>query len=85
MQTKHGLFFLEENNRSDLTGFAVLIKKNVGNAVWRNYCKRIVRVYIRKNVDNIKKYQRIMFLYNFEGKITYRALEKEFNKHLKTA
>ena len=51
IHTKYGVFFLNDKSNESRLRFAVLIKKSVGNAVWRNYCKRIVRSYIRNRID----------------------------------
>ncbi len=61
---------------------AVLIKKDVGNSVERNYRKRITREYIRKNINNIEIYNEIIFLYNFRGDISYNELSDEFDNRL---
>ena len=83
VHTKHGLFFLYSLRMENQRGFAVLIKKRIGNAVWRNYCKRIVREYVRNRIMSLNKYQKIIFLYTYEGKVNYSNLEKEFDKKLK--
>jgi len=82
--TQYGTFFLGYEKTDNRIKFAVLIKKSVGNAVWRNYCKRIIRTYIRKNVDRLPENIQIIFLYTFDGKINYSRLEKEFYKKLTT-
>ena len=83
--TKYGVFFFDSDHISNNgpIEFAVLIKKNVGKAIWRNYCKRIVREYVRKNNAFFKNFQKAIFLYNYEGKINYNLLEKELNEQLK--
>ena len=80
--TKYGIFFLAESPKIDPPGFAVLIKKNVGNAVSRNYCKRLVREYARIHLDLFSKYSRILFLYNFRGTVAFNLLSDEFNRRL---
>ena len=83
--TKYGLFFfgLEQREEGNPVEFAVLIKKTVGIAVWRNYCKRIVREYVRKNYDYFRKFRKVIFLYNYSDKINYHLFEKELNDKLK--
>lgn len=83
IQTKYGIFFIQLNNTEDRMNFAVLIKKSVGNAVWRNYCKRIVRTYIRSKNNLFPKKCKCLFLYTYEDKINYHLLEEEFDKKLK--
>jgi ribonuclease P protein component len=84
IHTQYGIFFIGKKKTDKQINFAVLIKKNVGNAVWRNYCKRIVRAYTRKNIEILSKNRQVIFLYNYEGKINYALLEKEFDKRLAT-
>lgn len=83
IHTKYGLFFLYSMRIEIQMDFAVLIKKKIGSAVWRNYCKRIVREYVRNRIMIFNKYQKIIFLYTYEGKVNYSHLEKEFDKKLK--
>ena len=84
IHTKYGIFFIDHTNTDNRVNFAVLIKKNVGNAVWRNYCKRIVRAYVRKKYDLFTQYSKFLFLYTYDAKINYNLLEKEFDKKLDT-
>jgi len=82
--TKYGIFFIGHKKTDNLINFAVLIKKSVGKAVWRNYCKRIVRAYVKNNIDIFPDKRQIIFLYTHEGKIEYKILEEEFDKKLAT-
>jgi len=82
--TQFGIFFLGKKKTDKRIYFAVLIKKSVGNAVWRNYCKRIIRTYMRKNINNLPENLQIIFLYTYDGKINYQLLEEEFGKKLAT-
>jgi len=82
INTKYGLFFIGSKGKNNQIHFAVLIKKSVGKAVWRNYCKRIVRAYIRNRTDNFFENRQIIFLYTYDGKIKYNLLEEEFDKKL---
>ena len=80
--TKFGIFFLSHKLSINRMNFAVLVKNNVGNAVYRNYCKRVIRTYIRKNIDQFPQNLQIIFLYTYQGKINYHLLEEEFYKKL---
>ena len=80
--TKYGIFFIGHKKTDSRLNFAVLIKKSVGNAVWRNYCKRIIRAYTRKKIDKFPENRQVIFLYTHGGKISYRLLEEEFDKKL---
>ena len=84
IHTRYGLFFLSRESFLNKIGFAVLIKKNVGNAVRRNYYKRIVRSYFRNNLKLFSGYGKVLFLFNYEGKITFQDLTKEFDNRLRT-
>ena len=80
IHTTYGVFFIDHKKAEKRINFAVLVKKSVGNAVWRNYCKRIVRVYIRKKINLFPVNSKFLFLYTYEDKINYRLLEEEFDK-----
>jgi len=54
----------------------------VGNAVFRNYCKRIVRVYIRNHRKHFRKFNYIIFIYTYPGSVTYKELATELNQCL---
>ena len=82
INTKYGIFFLGNKRKDDRIKFAVLIKKSVGKAVWRNYCKRIIRAYIRNRSDNFLEKSQVIFIYTYNGKINYKLLEEEFDKKL---
>ena len=82
IHTRYGLFFLSKDSNSDQIGFAVLIKKSVGNAVRRNYYKRIVRSYFRNNLKRFAIYGNVLFLFNYKGKINFQDLKGEFDNRL---
>jgi len=81
--TKYGIFFLLQEIELSETFYAVLLKKNIGNAVLRNNKKRLTKEYLRKNISKFKNYNRIIFLYNHDGDEKYSSLENEFNLKLK--
>jgi len=79
IKTKYGLIFvlkkIEKNNKKA----AILLKKNIGSAVKRNYVKRILRAIIRINHENIfNNYNRVLFLFNYKGPINFSLIEKEY-------
>jgi len=80
---KYGLIFLYNVNRSSEKKAAVLIKKSIGNAVRRNYIKRIVRSFFRKYYRLLDKFNRVIILINQKADITYQQLEKELMVVLK--
>jgi ribonuclease P protein component len=82
VSTRYGSFFLSNDSKVNQISFAVLIKKNIGNAVKRNYCKRIVRAYFRSNIKLFANYGKVLFLYTYKGKVKFRDLVKEFDLQL---
>lgn len=82
IRTKFGIIFLKRDI-SDKILAAILIKKNTGNAVQRNYNKRIIRHFIRANAQELMTYSRVVFLYFYKGKTTYAQLESSYLKALK--
>lgn len=83
LRTKYGNLYLMKGDHTKRK-MAVLIRKEVGNSVQRNYRKRIVRECLRNNYDKINPYNEAIFLYNFSGSISYQLLEAEFFRHLDT-
>jgi len=81
IKTRYGNFYLLKNE-SGVNRMAVLIKKHVGNAVQRNYRKRIVREYIRDSINKFESYNEIIFLFNFIGEISYKDICNEFSDRL---
>ena len=54
--TFHGKFVIVNiGKNSNLTKYGLTVSKKIGNAVKRNYLKRIFRSIIRNNWKNIKK------------------------------
>lgn len=78
VKTNYGNFYLMRGDQN-IKRMAVLIKKQVGNAVQRNYCKRIVREYIRRSTGVFGSYHDIIFLYNFQGAVSYREIYADFS------
>ncbi len=62
---------------------AILIKKKIGNACYRNYIKRIIRFYMRSEITLLRKYNRVIFLYRYLRPIKYDILKTEYNNKLK--
>ncbi len=81
--TKFGLIFLFKTNEDECTRAAILVKKSCGTAVQRNYIKRIIRHFLREHYFMFSKYNRIVFLYRFKGKVNFNLLKNDFIKSLK--
>jgi ribonuclease P protein component len=81
--TKFGLLFLYKNNDNILSKIGILVKKKSGNAVKRNYIKRIIRYFICKEYNNISHYSKIVFLYNYQGNIFYKNLRDTYISSIK--
>lgn len=82
IRTKYGIIFVKRNVSENLLA-GILIKKNTGNAVQRNYSKRIIRHFIRAQAQQLTTYSRVVFLYLYKGKTTYAQLESSYLKALK--
>ena len=78
IKSRYGIFYLFNGHHCEKR-IAVLIKKYVGNAVQRNYRKRIIRECIRKNLNKMNKYNELVFLFNYKGEINYLQLSDEFS------
>jgi ribonuclease P protein component len=80
---KYGIVFLNKDKAVNETlRVAFLVKKNCGNAVRRNYIKRIARFLIIKNITLFKKYNRVIFLFMSKENFKYKQLEENLLKAL---
>lgn len=82
VRTQFGTIFLKRDSSDEILA-GILIKKITGNAVQRNYSKRIIRHFIRVHAQELQTYNKIIFLYLFKGKINYSKLESGYLKALK--
>ena len=80
-----GILYLFNIEKELFTKAAIFVKKNTGKAHYRNYIKRIFRFYIRSNFTLFKKYNRVIFFYNYKNKISYAFLKEHLTKTLKEA
>ena len=79
IRTKYGLIFVLKEIKKDNKRAAILLKKNIGSAVKRNYVKRILRSIIRTNHGYIfNSYNCVLFLFNYKGPINFALIEKEY-------
>jgi ribonuclease P protein component len=77
--TRFGTFFLAKQDACEYR-LAVLVKKNIGNAVQRNYSKRVIKEYIRLNIDRFTKYNEIIFVITKQINVPSNELEMELEK-----
>jgi len=78
--TKYGIIFLKNDKECSDIKSAILIKKKCGNAVKRNYIKRLIRYFVREHAVQLGKHNRFIFLYLYQGKIKYSELETIYLK-----
>lgn len=83
INTKFGPVYFYSANEDTNIGIAILIKKTIGKAHYRNYIKRIIRFYIRSQITLLGKYNRVIFLYRYLKPIKYDRLKNEYNFKLK--
>lgn len=73
------IYFYKAKNKDGIK-FAILVKKNIGRACYRNYIKRIIRFYIRTNATLFENFNRVIFLYNSKKRITdYKVVQKNYD------
>jgi ribonuclease P protein component len=75
------VYFYDNKNVKNIKA-AILIKKKIGNACYRNYVKRMIRYYINSDFTLLKKYNRVIFLYSLTKPIKYEELKREYNSLL---
>ncbi len=77
----YGIVFLDKDSDvKEKLKFAVLVKKNCGNAVRRNYIKRIARNFVVRNITLFSPYNRVIFLFLSKMPFTYKNLKEELFK-----
>ena len=81
-ETRFGPVFFYNFKKSKDSRIAILVKKSIGKAYYRNYIKRIIRYYIRTDFTLLKKYNRVIFLYRFKEKIRFNKLKDEYTEKL---
>jgi len=81
--TTFGLIFLNTDIQDEDLKIAVLVKKKCGTAVKRNYIKRIIRHFVRENRSLFLNYNRVIFLYRYQGTVNFNLLAKTFINALK--
>ncbi len=81
--TKFGLIFLYQDYKNSLQKIGILVNKKSGNAVKRNYIKRIIRQFVRDEYHLLSHYTKIIFLYNHQNGISYNKLKNAYINDIK--
>ena len=63
-ERKHNKFFIINYKKSDKTRLGITVTKRVGNAVFRNKIKRLIREYFRLNKKKIKRFDFVLIIKN---------------------
>jgi ribonuclease P protein component len=71
VSTRLGPIFFYQHEPSSINKIAILLKKNIGSAVQRNYIKRILREIIRKNNHIFNRFNRVVIIVNKRVDINY--------------
>lgn len=75
IKSSFGLLFYIENNLTN-SRFACVLKRKYGNAVKRNYTKRLLKEFFRINQSKIKNGYDIVFLAKMEN-LSWQKVEQE--------
>ena len=78
-KSKNGPIYFYNDDDSIETKFAILVKKNIGKANYRNYIKRIIRFYIRTHPALFENFTRVIFLYNNQNQVNYDSLIHDYD------
>ncbi len=79
IKTKYGYLTLVNNPRHPDLKIRILIKKVVGNAVQRNYYKRVLRKYLRDNHSKFYRYNDCVFYYHYKARVHFNDIQNELN------
>jgi ribonuclease P protein component len=83
LYTKFGLIFMLNIGNKNDAKVAVLVKKNTGNAIVRNRVKRRVRYFFIKHLNEFNNFNRVIFLYNYAGSVSFKNIEKTYLSAIK--
>jgi ribonuclease P protein component len=82
IKTKYGNLILADNHLHADFRIRILIKKISGNAVQRNYYKRVIRQYLRENRSRFKRYNDCVFYYHSKARISFQDIQAELNEKI---
>lgn len=83
LNSKFGPVYLLNEKQDNSLKVAILIKKNCGKAVNRNYIKRVIRHFIRDHITLFNNQNKVIFLYKYRDYINYNELIDEYLSVLK--
>lgn len=76
VSTSLGPIFLYQDKPGTINKVAILVKKNIGSAVKRNYIKRIIREIIRENHHIFKRFNRMVIIFNKRCEVNYHRVRR---------
>jgi ribonuclease P protein component len=82
IRTKYGFLNLADNSRHSEFKIRIIIRKGAGNAVCRNYIKRIIRKYLRDNRSKLQRFNDCTFYYQSKTPIDYIDIKKEIDNKI---
>jgi ribonuclease P protein component len=82
IKTKYGYLTLAINPQNPDLKIRILIKKVVGNAVQRNYYKRLLRQYLRDNRSRFIRYNDCVFYYHSKVRASFHDIQDELNNKI---
>jgi len=79
IKTKYGYLTLANNPLHPDLKIRIIIKKVVGNAVQRNYYRRVLRKYLKDNHSKFKRYNDCVFYYHYKTRAYFQEIQNELN------
>jgi len=79
VSTGLGPIFFYQHEPSTINKIAILLKKNIGTAVRRNYIKRILREIIRENNHIFNRFNRIVIIFSKRDNVNYHQVRQIYN------
>jgi len=79
LKTKYGYLTLANSPLHADLKIRIIIKKVTGNAVQRNYYKRVLKKYFRDNRSRFNRYNDCVFYYNYKIRAYFQDIQNELN------